>query len=314
MKYINKRGVDMSVFTLGTVQLGMDYGLVGSTSKPSKEFAFKLLDKTVEKGVNILDTANNYGDSEKVIGEWMQTIDESKRPMIVTKIGPLDHSSDEACRADILAQTKKCLETLGVSTIDVLMDHYYEDYDAHPEVLCQTFEEMKKMGWIRYSGVSVYSHHDYKKVAASGLDAVQIPFNIFDWGQIESGGLDALAEADMMVFARSVFLQGIIFNTPEQIDPRMDFCVPYIKKFREFCDEFKMTPPVLAMSFALSIPAISAVVLGCQTPDQVEGNCQMVDQVRLLTPEELAKIREAFVNIDPRVINPGLWFNAQQKK
>ena len=68
MKFVKSNGMDISVFSLGTVQLGMDYGLGDYTAKPSQEYAFELLDRALEQGVNTLDTANNYGDSEKEIG------------------------------------------------------------------------------------------------------------------------------------------------------------------------------------------------------------------------------------------------------
>lgn len=309
MKYVNKKGVDLSVFSMGTVQLGMDYGLGDFTAKPKKEYAFELLDRATSQGVNNLDTANNYGESEKVIGEWLRAKAPEDRPMVVTKIGPLDHSSPEALRADFMAQTEKCLETLGVETIDILMLHYFEDYEQSPATVMELFAELKAAGKIRYSGISVYSRHDYKLIAKSGIDSIQIPLNLFDWAQIENGGIQALADAGMMIFARSVFLQGLVFFKPEQVDPRMDFCLPYLEKFIALCEEFKMSPSVLAVSFVLSVPGITTVVLGCQTLEQIDSNCEMIGQVRQLTPEEMAKIREAFVEIDPRVINPGCWFN-----
>ena len=86
-------------------------------------------------------------------------------------------------------------------------------------------------GKIRYTGISLYSSDDYFEVAKSGFDAVQIPLNIFDWKQIDSGGIKALAESGMMIFVRSVFLQGLAFFSPEDVDPRMDFCIPYLEKF-----------------------------------------------------------------------------------
>ena len=309
MKYVEQKGIDISVFSLGTVQLGMDYGLGEHTAKPKKEYAFSLLDRALEKGVNMLDTANNYGDSERVIGEWLKTVDDDKKPMIVTKIGPFDHSSPEALEADIYAQTEKCMQTLGIDVIDVLMIHDYADYEKNPDILKKVFKALKESGKIRYTAISVYSRHDYAFVAESGFDAVQIPLNIFDWSQIENGGIKALADAGMMIFTRSVFLQGLVFLKLEEIDPQMDFCIPYVKKFNALCEEFKLSPSVLAMSFALSVPGVTSLVLGCQTLEQLDNNCEMIDSVRKLTSDEMEKIHEAFADIDPRVIDPRCWFN-----
>ncbi len=310
MIYTNQKALDISVFSLGTVQLGMDYGLGKYTAKPAKEYAFSILDEAIKKGVNMLDTANNYGESEQIIGEWLKTVDNSEKPMIVTKIGPFDHSSPEALKKDICAQTEKCLQTLDIEQIDILMVHDYADYEKNPDIVKKTFDELKKAGKTRFTGISVYSRHNYFTVAESGFDSVQIPLNIFDWTQIDNGGIKALSDAGMMIFTRSVFLQGLVFLKLEEIDPRMDFCVPYVKKFHAFCDEFKLSPSVLAMSFALSVTGVASLVLGCQTTEQLNNNCEMIDTVRMLTNDELKKIHTAFANIDPRVIDPRQWFNS----
>ena len=309
VKRVTVKGMDISVFTLGTVQLGMDYGLGDNTAKPSKKTAFSVLDKALEMGVNALDTANNYGDSEGVIGEWLRTIEEKDRPHVITKIGPFDQSSPERLRADIFRQTERSLDTLGLNRLEMLMIHAFEDYDANREAVARAFGDMKRQGLIERSAISAYSRHDYRVLAASGFDAVQIPLNAFDWGQIENGGIRALKDAGMAVFVRSVFLQGLVFMKPESVDPRMDFCVPPLRKYLGLCDEFGLSPASLAVSFALSTEGVNGVVLGCQTPGQVEQNCRLIDSAVTLSADQMARLREAFSGIDPRVINPGVWFN-----
>lgn len=305
MQYVNKKGLDISVFSLGTVQLGMDYGLGDNTQKPSKEFAFSVLDRAAEQGVTVFDTANNYGDSEKIIGEWLQQTD--KKPFVITKIGPFEASSDEALRQEIIAQAEKSREDLGVPIIDMLMLHYFSDYEKNPKIVQETFAYLKEKGVYRYSGISAYSHENYHNIAKSGFDAVQIPLNVFDWTQIKNGGIQALSDAGMMIFARSVFLQGLVFFKPDEVESRIDFCVPYLEKLLALCEEFDMEAPVLALSYVLSVPGVASVTLGCQTPEQIDANCKMIDQVRKLTPEMIEKLREAFIDTEQRVIFPSMW-------
>lgn len=299
----------MSAFTLGTVQLGMDYGIAGKTDKPTEEYAHSVLDAARSVGVNILDTANNYGDSERVIGSWLKTLDEKDRPMIVTKIGPFKCTDEATIRQKFFEQTEKCLETLGVDCIDILMLHNYEDYTSNPEVVRDCMRILKESGKIKLSAVSVYSYNDYEVIADSGLDAVQIPLNVFDWGKIDDGGIRKIADSGMMIFVRSVFLQGIVFLDPEALDPQMNFAKPYLCRFHEIARELEMTPDVLAASFVMSVPGVTSLVLGCQTPEQVTSNAKLVDGIRKLTTEEMEKLHEAFRDIDPRVINPRLWYN-----
>ena len=54
MKYVQAKGLDLSAFALGTVQLGLTYGLGEHAEKPTEEAAFAILDRAVDLGVNTL--------------------------------------------------------------------------------------------------------------------------------------------------------------------------------------------------------------------------------------------------------------------
>ena len=89
----------------------------------------------------------------------------------------------------------------------------------------------------------------------------------------------------------------------------MDFCFPYLNRFIELYKEFELSPAALALSFVLSLPGVTQAVMGCDTADQVESNSKLFDQTVKLTDEQMNKLHDAFRGIDPRVINPGMWFN-----
>ena len=311
MKYVTAKGQKMSVFSLGTVQLGMTYGLGTDREKPSEETAFSMLDVAMENGIDNLDTANNYGDSEALIGRWLKQRRAQKKelPWVVTKIGPFKHDSYDVLRDDIMRQTEGCLRNLEMDTLDCLMVHDYEDYSQHPEYVQKIFAELKAQKLCKFSALSAYSRNDYGLLAQSGFDAVQIPLNVFDWGQIDNGGIEKLANADMMIFVRSVYLQGLVFHTPEDLDPRMSFCAPYLEKYLRLCKEFELSPNVLALSFVLSVPGVTTAVMGCDTVEQIQANSKLFDSTVSLTEKQLDKLHEAFRGIDPHVINPGAWFN-----
>lgn len=311
MKYVEAKGQKLSSFMLGTVQLGMEYGLGADKAKPSEEKAIAVLDRAMELGVNCLDTANNYGDSEAIIGRWLAKRKEEKKqlPWVVTKIGPLKHGSYDVLRDDIFRQTEDCCRRLDMDILDCLMIHDFESYATDPDSVRKIFEEMKSQNLYRYSAISAYSRHDYGVLADSGFDAVQIPLNVFDWTQIDNGGMEKLEKSGMMVYTRSVFLQGLVFHTPEDLDPRMAFCFPYLRKYLELCEEFCLSPAVLALSYVLSVPGVTAAVLGCDNVKQVENNCDLFDQTVKLTDEQFHKLRNAFCDVDPRVLNPGTWYN-----
>ena len=301
------KGRDITILSLGTVQLGLNYGIHNASGKPSIETSFRILDAAMAAGINTLDTAAGYGNSEEVIGAWLKTVPEEKRPFIVTKASKLDHSSLDALRADLQNRVNTSKERLGLSQLPLLMLHNCEDYLCDKENVKLVFDEMKASGDILYSGISAYSNHDYGELAASGFDAVQIPVNIFDWGQIENGGLQKLKDSGMMVFVRSVYLQGLVFQEPDTLPTHMAFCKDTLVKFRTLCQKYQLSPAVLALSYALSLPGVTSLVLGSETVAQVQQNAQLLSQAVTLTPAQMAEIRENFLNTDFQILNPGLW-------
>lgn len=310
MKYVNSHGLDLSAMQLGTVQLGMEYGL-GERVKPSEERAYAILDRAMELGINTLDTADNYGVSEQIIGRWLadRRREGKSLPWVITKISKLKHGSYDIVRDDILYKTEQCQKNLGVETIDCLMIHSFEDYADDRDNVHKVFDELKSQKAYAYSALSAYAHHDYGVIAQSGFDATQIPLNVFDWRQIDCGGMEKLAKSGMMVFTRSVFLQGLVFHTPETLDPRMSVCMEPLKRYIALYKEFELDPAAMALSFALSVPGVTAAVLGCDNVQQLESNCALVERTVALTQEQLDKIHNAFCNIDPRAITPGAWFD-----
>lgn len=310
MKYTENNGYKVSMFSLGTVQLGMNYGVNNKDGKPSREQAFDILNTAKHFGVNCLDTAAGYGDSEQIIGAWLATLQPEERPSIVTKVDYIDHTSPATIRSSLKESVETSKKRLGLERLPLLMIHDYEHYAENPKEVNMAFEELRNAGDIERWGISAYSRHNYRVMADSTCDAVQIPQNIFDWKQIRNGGIQALADSQKTIFVRSVFLQGLVFMDPEYLHPQMQFAAPVLRKFRSFCEAYRLEPATLAMSFVLSLPGVSSLVLGCEKKEQVEANAALIGNTVKLTEEQIAEIREAFENIDDHITNPGTWYNA----
>ena len=310
MKINTVKGQDITILSLGTVQLGLNYGIHNDSGKPSLETSFRILNAAMEAGINTLDTAAGYGNSEEVIGAWLKTVAEDQRPFIVTKAAKLDHSNLEALRADLQSRVASSKARLGLPQLPMLMLHNCDDYLCDKENVKLVFDELKASGEILYAGISAYSNHDYGELASSGFDAVQIPVNIFDWGQIENGGLQKLKDSGMMIFVRSVYLQGLVFQDPDSIPERMAFCRDTLVKFRNLCKKYQLSPAVLALSYALSLPGVTSLVLGSETVEQVQQNARLLKEAVTLSPEQMAEIRENFLDTELRILNPSMWPNA----
>jgi aryl-alcohol dehydrogenase-like predicted oxidoreductase len=307
MRTVTAGGHAFSIMSLGTVQLGLNYGISNTSGKPDEKKAFEILGCAVDNGVNTLDTAAAYGESEEVIGRWLKTIKPADRPFVVTKAVSLDHRSGPALRKSLRESVERSKKRLGMERLDLLMLHHFDEYLCMPDEVRRAMQELKDNGDIRFTGVSAYSFHDYKQVAASGFDAAQIPVNIFDWGQIENGGLKKLHESGMMVFVRSVYLQGLIFRNPQKLEPAMQFAKPTLEKFYALCEKYQLAPAAMALSYALSLPGITSLVLGSETPEQVLQNVRLLKNAPLLSDAQMAEIREQFLDTPARVFDPRMW-------
>ncbi len=307
MKYEKRKGLNISALSLGTVQLGMNYGINNATGKPNAETSNAILNLATENGINVLDTAGSYGDSEIVIGNWLKTIAPSKKPFIVTKVTGIQPGTYRFVKEYIQGKVAASKERLGMEQLDMLLLHNFDEYLRDEDHVRQAMEELKANGDIRFTGASAYSHHDYGKIAETGFDATQIPINLFDWTQIENGGMEKLEKSGMIVFARSVFLQGLVFADPDHLPEKMLFTRDTLLKFRGLCEKYNLTPAVLAISYVNSLSAITSLVLGCETPQQVQENVDLISQCVTLSADQLAEIRSCFADTPARVLNPSLW-------
>ena len=307
MKTVTCKGLNISTFSLGTVQLGMNYGINNATGKPDAETSNAILNLAMENGINVLDTAGSYGDSEIVIGNWLKTVALDRRPLIVTKVAGIQPGSYRFVKEYIQGKVAASKERLGVEQLDMLLLHNFDEYLRDEDHVRQAMEELKADGDIRFTGASAYSHHDYGKIAETGFDATQIPINLFDWTQIENGGMEKLEKSGMIVFARSVFLQGLVFADPDNLPEKMIFARETLIKFRGLCRKYHLTPAILAISYVRSLSAVTSLVLGCETPRQVQENVDLFSQCVTLSAAELSDIRSCFVDTPIRILNPSLW-------
>src|SRR5262249_43984162 len=116
MRYrpLGRTGLEVSVISLGTVEIGMDYGIStnGTAHRPTRREAELLLHKALDLGINFIDTARAYGEAEEIIGRALRG---TRRDFVLaTKVLPRE-------RSEIIACIKESLRRLG--PIDIMMIH-----------------------------------------------------------------------------------------------------------------------------------------------------------------------------------------------
>lgn len=287
----------ISKMSLGTVQLGMDYGINNSVGRPDEATAHELLKTALDGGVSVLDTASAYGGSEAVIGGFLKQCPQYK-PIIVTKC--------MTCEGALRAQAENSLAKLGISKIPVLMLHREDDMFDY--AVQGTLKRLKAEGLIGYAGVSLSGHTHIDYVAQSDLyEAVQLPLNMADCSAAQNGGLKKLQAAGKSVFVRSVFLQGLFFKDPDNLPAGiLQKAAEPLRRISALSQETGLSVAELALPFVRDLEGVSSLILGCETPEQVRQNLKLMDAPEL-SEEIRIKIMNIFDGIDPRIAMPWTW-------
>ena len=288
-----------SAMTLGTVQLGLNYGIANRDGKPSEEKSFSILKAALDGGVTTLDTARAYGDSEEVIGRFLKQW-KGETPAIVTKVRKLVGDSPKELERFVTESVEQSLTNLGVNKVHAVMLHGAKDPIIHGKACADAVKALIDHGYTDKVGVSVYVAEDIEGMLPYDIFSVtQVPMSIFDQQLIAGGSIDKLRERDYTVFVRSVFLQGLFFLDPDTMtDPiLLTHAAPKIRLLREIAAGEGMTVEQLAVAFMRDCAGVTSLVLGADTPEQVQANIKAFE-TPTLDPAVMQILKKEFAQVD----------------
>ena len=293
-------------YCLGTVQFGMHYGIQGN-EMPLQEKVFEMLDFAIDNGIEILDTASAYGDAEKILGAYIYTNQEkAKKIRIVSKLKPdvfALHEKDSWERIAI-ENAEESLDRLRIKMFAAYLFHnaaYIFD-----ECAVEALEAVKRQGLTERIGVSIYTPEEaMRAMEYPSITAIQIPYNLFDQRLDACGFFKKAKEKDVLIFARSSLLQGLVMMDPQKLPPKVQFAKDYLRELLTICEEYEVSPLRAAVGYVGSKPEIDYVVFGVDNLAQLEEYISIRDLE--LPKEMIRRIGNTFVRVENRLINPVLW-------
>jgi aryl-alcohol dehydrogenase-like predicted oxidoreductase len=152
-RWLAETGLRVSEIALGSSPFG---SRMGSTSGVDQAGADLIVDRALEAGVNLFDTADvySYGEAEQRLGKALGA--RRDQVLLATKLGfRVDPAANHAgaSRVHLERQLERSLRRLGVDHVDVLYLHVWDDHTAVEDVMF-TLDCMIQSGKVRYVGVS----------------------------------------------------------------------------------------------------------------------------------------------------------------
>lgn len=281
---------------LGTVQFGLPYGIANQTGQVDQSAAESILVRARQHGVDTVDTAIAYGESESVLG--VIGIDNFK---VVTKLPAVPE-----CCSDVTAWVRaQCLGSLDRLRLDsiygLLLHRSQELVGPSGGALVKALEGMKADGLVKKIGVSVYSPAELETVIpVCDIDLIQAPFNLLDRRLSMSGWLTKLHSEGIEVHTRSAFIQGLLLMREENIPPKFSRWNYIWRAWHDWLDKSSTSPAQACLAFVLGFPEIDKVVVGVDNALQFDQIMDTAVPVPCLDFPELSCA-------DEQLINPSNW-------
>lgn len=291
MKYrtLGKTGLNVSVIGVGTWQFGGEWG-----KNFTQEEVDSILEKAKELGINLIDTAECYGDhlSESLIGNYLQKTNREDW-IIATKFGHHFVRNFERSRhfdaKDVLKQLDASLKALKTDYIDIYQAHSCTDEEFDNDDLWTMLDKQKQAGKIRHIGISLRKNdfvYQTKRASEVGASVIQVVYNRLD-RKPEEEILPICREQNLGVLARVPLASGYLSG---KYKPGATFAANDVRSREEAAkrdellrqvEEIRKTEvpegvpmATWALAWCLQHPAVTTVIPGCKNPEQVEMNAK----------------------------------------
>jgi myo-inositol catabolism protein IolS len=288
MKYrrLGSTNLRVSVVGIGTWQFGGEWGKVFAQDEVDR-----MLRRGKELGINLIDTAECYGDhtSESLIGNAVKS--DRADWIIATKMGHKFHENfkrtDERTAADAVKQLEASLKALKTDYVDILQYHSIRNEEFDNAELQQTMIKLKQQGKVRHIGCSISPNDNIHQTDASHqaqVQVIQVVYNRLD-RKPEAAVLPSCIRQDLGVFARVPLASGYLSG---KYKPGTQFPMTEVRgqwKPKDAEERLKEVERIAktevprgipmakwALAWCLQHSAVTAVIPGCKSVEQVEQN------------------------------------------
>lgn len=300
--------MEISKITLGTAQMGMKYGIANKNKNLNLKKSLEILNFAFTNGINCYDTAQVYGESEKILGQFFKR--KRKKPIIISKLPKIVVKERNPNFEQVYNFMKKSLsestKQLEIEKLPICLLHNFSDINRYDGLIEKSLIKLKENNLVSKIGISTYTPKEAKQFLENKkLDIIQIPINIMDTRLIKNGIIKELKKENKMIFARSIFLQGIVFLKPNKLPKKLIKFSKNIKKIQQICLENNLTIEQLSFLFIRDLHEINSVVMGVDTLEQLKQNKKLLSMPSL--PNHINEKIMEIPQLPEKLLNPSKW-------
>ena len=281
---------------LGSVQFGLAYGIANQGGQVTRAEAGEIVEMARSAGVDTIDTAIGYGDSEACLGGIGVT-----DLRVITKLPGLPVGLADV-RHWIEKEFTQALLRLQLTQVYGLLLHRPSDLlGPYGPALFDALTALKDQQKVVKIGVSIYAPSELASLTARfNFDLVQAPFNLLDQRLSSSGWLDRLKEMGVEIHTRSAFLQGLLLMSRPDIPSKFERWNVLWDRWHQWLQTSDSSALQACLAFPLSFEQIDRVVVGADSAKQFR---QILQVLAGPLSRELPELRCDSEDL----INPAIW-------
>ena len=289
---LGKTGMEVSVIGFGGSEIGYE--------DASAETAASLLNRALDLGINVIDTAECYYSSEELIGNTIAN--RRDEFFLFTKCGhPRGvESAPNWSRDSILESIQRSLRRLQTDRLDIVHLHSCSEHELRKGEAIAALQEARDRGYTRYIGYSGDSNAARYAAECGAFDTLQTSVNIADQEAIELT-LPIARPQNLGVIAKRPIANAAWKGGHKPIDSyHHEYWERLGKLNYDFIREFDVQQAVaIALRFTLTVPGVHTAIVGTGKPERLRQNISFLEEGPL-DQEQFDAIRERWDDFAPR--------------
>jgi aryl-alcohol dehydrogenase-like predicted oxidoreductase len=307
LRRLGRTGLKVSEIGLGTVELGLEYGIAagGTLRKPSRTEAAQVLNQALDSGINFVDTARAYGDSEEIIGLALKS--RRQEYILASKVvcTGYENEGNGSLKGHVTSSIHQSLRALQTDVIDLMQLHSVSADEIRRGELANILQELQKAGSIRFLGATTYGEEAALAALEDGrYDCIQIAYNVLD-REPETSVLLLAQSKDVGVVVRSVLLKGALTGRYHYLPAGLEELKSAVERIFSIAAAGSCSLPEFAYRFVLAHPAVSTALVGTAFLEELKTAVDYCARGPLPSLW-LAQVQQVIIK-GRKQLNPGNW-------